>query len=75
MHPVYRHRAGDLRSFRLTLAQLVDSGACRPSEAIKDVLLVGKRFFEEVIDMFAADGVVALSESFLGTRVVDREHP
>ena len=27
MHPVYRHVAGDLRSFRLTVAQLVDSGA------------------------------------------------
>jgi hypothetical protein len=33
-HPVYRHRAEDLRAFELTLAQLADSGACRPSELV-----------------------------------------
>jgi transposase-like protein len=34
-YPVYRHRAEDLQAFRLTIAQLADSGACRPSELIK----------------------------------------
>lgn len=33
--PVYRHRASDLRLFRLTIAQLIDSGACRPCEIIR----------------------------------------
>ncbi len=34
LYPVYRHRAGDMRAFELTIAQLADSGACRPSELI-----------------------------------------
>ena len=34
MHPIYRHGDGDPRGFRLTVAQLVDSGACRASEVI-----------------------------------------
>lgn len=34
-HPVYSHAAGDLRLFRLTTAQLIDTGNCRPCEIIK----------------------------------------
>jgi len=30
--PVYSHRASDAAHFRLTIAQLVESGACRPCE-------------------------------------------
>ena len=34
MHPVYRHPAGDQRGFKLTIAQLVDCGACRQVEIL-----------------------------------------
>ena len=34
-HPISRHAAGELRLFRLTAAQLIDSGACRPCQVIK----------------------------------------
>ncbi len=34
-HPIYKHPAGNLRLFRLTMAQLIDSGACRACEVIK----------------------------------------
>ena len=34
-YPIYTHKADDLRLFRLTTAQLIDSGACRQKEIIK----------------------------------------
>lgn len=34
-HPIYSHKADDLPLFRLTIAQLIDSGACRQAEIIK----------------------------------------
>jgi len=34
-HPVYLHGATDLRMFRLTAAQLIDTGNCRACEIIK----------------------------------------
>jgi len=33
--PVYSHRVDDQRMFRLTIAQLIESGACRQKEVIK----------------------------------------
>ena len=32
--PIYSHRADDQRMFRLTIAQLIESGACRQTEVI-----------------------------------------
>jgi len=34
-HPIYDHKKNDQRSFRLTIAQLIESGACRQIEVIK----------------------------------------
>lgn len=34
-YPIYSHKADDLCMFRLTAAQLIDSGACRQAEIIK----------------------------------------
>ncbi len=56
MHPIYRHRAGDLRSFRLTLAQLVDSGACRSSEAIK-AFGISKSNVDRTLRQYRAGGI------------------
>ncbi|MCP4395341.1 MAG: helix-turn-helix domain-containing protein, partial [Alphaproteobacteria bacterium] len=33
--PIYSHKADDQRMFRLTIAQLIESGACRQIEVIK----------------------------------------
>ena len=33
--PIYSHRVDDQRMFRLTIAQLIESGACRQKEVIK----------------------------------------
>ena len=35
LQPVYRHQSSDLEHFRLTIAQLIDSGCCRPCEIIR----------------------------------------
>ena len=56
MHPIYRHRAGDLRSFRLTLAQMVDSGACRSSEAIK-AFGISKSNMDRTLRQYRAGGI------------------
>lgn len=34
-HPIYFHKAQDLRMFRMVTAQLIDSGACRQADVIK----------------------------------------
>jgi transposase len=34
-YPIYSHRGDDERMFRLTIAQLIESGACRQTEVIK----------------------------------------
>jgi len=34
-YPIYNHKADDLALFRLTIAQLIDSGACRQVDIIK----------------------------------------
>jgi hypothetical protein len=34
-YPIYSHRGDDQRMFRLTIAQLIESGACRQKEVIK----------------------------------------
>jgi len=35
LQPVYRHQSSELDHFRLTIAQLIDSGCCRPCEIIR----------------------------------------
>jgi transposase/regulator of replication initiation timing len=34
-YPIYSHKADDLRLFRLTIAQLIESGACRQADIIE----------------------------------------
>jgi DNA invertase Pin-like site-specific DNA recombinase len=34
-YPIYSHKVDDLAMFRLTIAQLIDSGACRQTDIIK----------------------------------------
>ncbi len=34
-HPIYSHEAGDDRCFRLTIAQLVESGCCRQIDLMR----------------------------------------
>jgi len=58
MHPVYRHAAGDLRSFRLTAAQLVDSGACRAAEVIK-AFGISKSRLDRALRRYRAGGAAA----------------
>lgn len=59
MYCTYRHRCGDLRLFRLTVAQLIDAGCCRPCEVIRafgvsksSVLRAVRRYREEGLDGF-----------------------
>ncbi len=35
LYPAYSHDAGDRSHFRLTIAQLVDAGSCRPCELMR----------------------------------------
>jgi hypothetical protein len=58
MHPIYRHRAGDQRGFRLTIAQLVDSDACRASEACK-AFGIAKSKMDRALRLYRAGGIDA----------------
>jgi transposase-like protein len=58
MHPVCRHAAGDLRCFRLTVAQLVDSGACRAVEVIK-AFGIPKSSLDRALRRYRAGGAAA----------------
>lgn len=53
-YPIYSHKADDLPLFRLTTAQLIDSGACRQADIIKtfgvsksSVIRAQKKYREE----------------------------
>ena len=61
MHPVYRHRAGDQRGFRLTIAQLVDSGACRASEVCR-AFGIAKSKMDRALRLYRTDGMEAFFE-------------
>ena len=61
MHPIYRHPAGDGRAFRLTIAQLVDSGACRPSEVCR-AFGIAKSKMDRAIRLYRAGGLEAFFE-------------
>jgi len=63
MHPVYRHGDGDQRGFRLTVAQLVDSGACRASEVIA-AFGISKSSMDRALRQYRAGGI----EAFFGRK-------
>lgn len=59
MFATYRHPCGDLRLFRLTVAQLIDAGCCRPCEIMRTfgvskscVMRAVRRYREEGLDGF-----------------------
>jgi len=58
MHPIYRHGDGDQRGFRLTVAQLVDSGACRASEVIA-AFGISKSSMDRTLRQYRAGGIGA----------------
>jgi len=61
MHPIYRHRAGDQRGFRLTIAQLVDSGSCRASEVCQ-AFGIAKSKMDRALRLYRAGGIEAFFE-------------
>lgn len=61
LYPVYRHRAGDLQAFRLTIAQLADSGACRPSELI-DAFGISKSHMMRALRQYRESGLESFFE-------------
>lgn len=58
LYPVYRHRAGDLEAFRLTIAQLAAAGACRPSELVK-VFGISKSHMMRALRQYRESGLEA----------------
>ena len=67
MHPIYRHRAGDQRGFRLTIAQLVDSQACRASE-VCGALGIAKSRMDRALRLYRAGGI----DAFFGRKPAKR---
>ena len=61
MHPIYRHRAEDQRGFRLTVAQLVDSKACRASE-VCEAFGIAKSKMDRALRLYRAGGIDAFFE-------------
>ena len=62
-HPVYSHGATDLRMFRLTAAQLIDTGNCRACEIIK-TFGVSKSSVDRAVRRYREGG----AEAFFGRR-------
>ena len=62
-HPVCSHAPGDLRMFRLTTAQLIDTGNCRASEIIK-TFGVSKSSVDRAVRRYREGG----AEAFFGRR-------
>ena len=58
MHPVYRHPTGDQRGFKLTIAQLVDCGACRQVE-ILTAFGISKSNLDRALRRYRAGGIEA----------------
>ena len=67
MHPIYRHRAGDQRGFRLTIAQLVDSHACRASE-VCGAFGIAKSKMDRALRLYRAEGM----DGFFGRKPAKR---
>jgi len=67
MHPIYRHPAGDQRGFRLTIAQLVDSEACRPSEVCR-AFGIAKSKMDRALRLYRAEGI----DGFFGCKPTKR---
>ena len=56
MYPIYKHPVGDTRSFRITIAQLIDSNACRPSE-IRTAFGISKSCVDRAVRKYRAGGI------------------
>jgi hypothetical protein len=63
-HPIQSHPPNDLRMFRLTVAQLIDTGNCRASEIIK-TFGVSKSSVDRTVRRYREGGV----EAFFRRRV------
>ncbi len=63
LQPVYRHRVGELRLFRLVAAQLIDTACCRPCEIIK-TFGVPKSSIDRALRDYRRDGI----DAFAGSR-------
>ena len=57
-HPVYSHGAADLRMFRLTVAQLIDTGNCRACDIIK-TFGVSKSSVDRAVRRYRGEGAEA----------------
>ncbi len=57
-HPIYSHDGNDRRLFRLIVAQLIDSGACRACEVIK-AFGVSKSCVDRAVRRYREGGVTA----------------
>ena len=57
-HPVYSHAPGDLQMFRLTAAQLIDTGNCRACEIIK-TFGVSKSCIDRAVRRYREEGAEA----------------
>jgi hypothetical protein len=61
MYPIYRHRDGDQRGFRVTIAQLIDSSACSPTE-IRTAFGISKSCVDRSVRKYRAGGIGAFYE-------------
>ena len=67
INPIYRHRADDRRMFRLTAAQLIDTGNCRPVEII-ETFGVSKSCIDRAILIYRTEGAAGFFKDSKGGR-------
>jgi len=58
LQPVYRHQPSELEHFRLTIAQLIDSGCCRPCEIIR-TFGISKSYVDRTTRLYREQGAGA----------------
>ncbi len=65
--PVHRHESDDLRLFRLTVAQLIDSGNCRPCQIIR-VFGISKSHVDRIMRLYRAEGAAVFFRQSRGKK-------
>ena len=67
LHPIYSHDAGDAQLFRLTIAMLIQSGACRHRDIVK-TFGVSRSLVDRSLKKYRTDGAAAFFQKKQGGR-------
>jgi predicted nuclease with TOPRIM domain len=67
LHPIYSHGAGDAQLFRLTIAMLIQSGACRHRDIVK-TFGVSRSLVDRSLKKYRTGGAAAFFQKKTGGR-------